>query len=125
MTLRAVARVDELGGTRVKLFRVTLPDGASERAFVLKRADGSVRAYRDVCRHLSFPLDWRGDGQVFTPDGEHLICGLHGAQYDPADGRCVSGPCEGLFLHALPVEVADGVVYLVEADTTAAEPLDR
>jgi nitrite reductase/ring-hydroxylating ferredoxin subunit len=79
------------------------------RAFAL-RFDGRVVAYINRCAHVPTELDWQpGD---FLDAGKRLIvCSIHGANYEPASGRCVDGPCGRGRL--MPVEVAesDGQVY--------------
>ena len=47
--------------------------------------------------------------------GRHVVCSAHGARFRAEDGFCVSGPCAGDSLEAVPVRMEDGVV-LVPAD---------
>lgn len=83
-----------------------------EEGILLKLDDGSVRAYKNECRHLPMRLDDREPQELWDASHTHLVCSSHGARYRPGDGLCISGPCEGSHLKALPVEVNDGVVYL-------------
>lgn len=75
------------------------------------RFQGRCVAYENVCQHLPVSLDY-GDNRFFTKDGDHFICQTHGALYEPNTGRCVRGPCEGERLRPLPVEEADGIIWL-------------
>jgi len=93
--------------------RFTYKDGPfDEEGILLKLADGQVRAYKNECRHLPMRLDDREPRDFWDPNKTHLVCNSHGARYRPADGLCVSGPCEGSHLRPLPIVVEDGVVYL-------------
>lgn len=85
-------------------------DGKSVPGF-LARFQGQLVAYENRCRHLPLGLDY-GDNQFFSRDGAHLICQTHGALYDPLNGLCVRGPCQGESLKPLPIEVAEGIVWL-------------
>jgi nitrite reductase/ring-hydroxylating ferredoxin subunit len=61
------------------------------RAFAL-RFDGTVRAYLNRCVHVPTELDWQ-PGEFLDLDKRWILCSIHGASYEPADGRCVGGPC--------------------------------
>jgi nitrite reductase/ring-hydroxylating ferredoxin subunit len=88
------------------------PDGApgAVSAFVL-RYQGQVFAYRNVCPHQRVPLNWQPDG-FWTLDRTALQCALHGAQFQPDTGECISGPCVGRALEPLAVSERDGMIYL-------------
>ena len=77
----------------------------------LARFQDRFVAYENVCQHLPVSLDY-DDNRFFTKDGDHFICQTHGALYEPATGRCVRGPCVGERLHPLPIEEADGSIWL-------------
>lgn len=92
--------------------------GRPREALIVRAPDGTLRAYLNRCRHLPVPLDG-GSRQFLSRDGEHLLCGTHGALYRLDDGFCVEGPCEGESLIALPITVGpDGAVAI---DFEAAE----
>lgn len=75
---------------------------------------GSYHAYVNRCMHAGTPLDW-WPNEFFDESGELLKCGTHGALYRPATGKCAGGPCSGMALFQLRVEVLDGNV-VVTAD---------
>lgn len=83
--------------------------GQPARAFVL-RYDGQARAYLNRCLHVPVELDWQ-PGEFLDSDRRFIICSVHGATYEPEDGRCVGGPCGRGRL--TPVDVAEvaGQVY--------------
>lgn len=94
---------------------VALPRGSDRRpreALVLLGSDDEPRAYLNRCRHLPIPIDG-GSRNFLTQDGEHLLCGTHGALYRRDDGFCIAGPCLHLSLEALPILEENGVLFLL------------
>lgn len=83
--------------------------GRPARAFAL-RFDGKVVAYLNRCLHVPTEMDWK-EGEFLDIDRRWILCSIHGAAYEPADGRCVGGPCGRGKLTALRVEERDGEVY--------------
>ncbi len=79
------------------------------RAFVL-RFDGVLRAYLNRCVHVPTEMDWQR-GEFLDMDKRWILCSIHGAMYEPADGRCVGGPCGRGRLTAIDVEEEGGQVY--------------
>lgn len=73
------------------------------------RQGREVRGYVDRCPHAGLPLAQHLD-QYLTPDGAMIVCAWHGALFEPAEGRCVGGPCANARLTPWPVEVRDGMV---------------
>ena len=93
--------------------RFTYNDGPFEEEGILLRiADGEVRAFKNECRHLPMRLDDREPRDLWDSSNRYLVCNSHGARYQPSDGLCVSGPCEGSHLRSLPVVIRDGEVLL-------------
>jgi nitrite reductase/ring-hydroxylating ferredoxin subunit len=86
------------------------------RAFAL-RCDGRVVAYLNRCVHVPVEMDWQ-PGRFLDADARFIVCSIHGATYDPADGGCVGGPCGRGRLTALRVdEDADGVHWYPSSET--------
>ncbi len=116
--------MDDVDLTRVICPRHELADPGSKgftmgegdwplRGFVVRQGE-TVRAYVNHCPHAGFPLDWTPD--VFlAPDAPLILCSMHGALFEMDTGLCLSGPCNGLRLRALPVRVARGYVMLDES----------
>jgi nitrite reductase/ring-hydroxylating ferredoxin subunit len=75
----------------------------------LVRRDGAVAGWVDRCPHAGHPLALELD-RYLTPDGSLILCGWHGAVFEPLTGLCVGGPCAGGRLTPWPVEVRDGIV---------------
>ncbi len=83
--------------------------GAPARAFAM-RFDGQVVAYMNRCAHVPTEMDWQA-GQFLDLDKRWILCSIHGAAYEPADGRCVGGPCGQGRLMAIRTEERGGEVY--------------
>jgi nitrite reductase/ring-hydroxylating ferredoxin subunit len=86
------------------------------RAFAL-RIDGRVVAYLNRCRHVPVEMDWQ-PGQFLDSERRFIVCSIHGAAYDPEDGRCVGGPCGRSRLTELRVEEASGGVHWYPSQDT-------
>ena len=82
--------------------------GQPVRAFAL-RFDGRLVAYINRCVHVPTEMDWQ-PGQFLDMDKRWILCSIHGAAYEPADGRCVGGPCGRGKLTAVHVIERDGQV---------------
>ena len=79
------------------------------RAFAM-RFDGCVVAYLNRCVHVPTEMDWQ-PGQFFDMDKRWIMCSIHGATYEPRDGRCIGGPCGRGKLTAIAVIEREGQVY--------------
>jgi nitrite reductase/ring-hydroxylating ferredoxin subunit len=107
--------LDEIGDGEAKGFM--LADG--REIFVVREGRG-VYGYLNSCPHQGTPLDWTPD-KFISEDSGLILCAMHGAQFEIADGTCVSGPCQGDRLTPVPVEVDDGDrVVLTEARVAPA-----
>jgi len=80
-------------------------------SLILHRDGDSVRAWLNVCPHAGRRLDWAPGKFLKSKDGL-LVCAVHGASFELAQGNCVAGPCRGDRLRAVAVEVRDGNVRL-------------
>jgi nitrite reductase/ring-hydroxylating ferredoxin subunit len=76
--------------------------------FVVRKG-GAVAGWVDRCPHAGFPIAVELD-RYLTPDGSSILCGWHGAVFEPISGACIGGPCAGGKLTPWPVEVVDGVL---------------
>lgn len=73
------------------------------------RTTGQIAGYVDRCPHAGFPLAIELD-RYLTPDGSQILCGWHGAIFEPLTGLCTGGPCAGGRLTPWPVTVTNGLV---------------
>lgn len=85
-------------------------DGDAE-SLILHRDGDRVRAWLNICPHAGRRLDW-APGKFLKSREGLLVCAVHGASFELADGGCVAGPCRGDRLRAVAVEVRDGHVLL-------------
>jgi nitrite reductase/ring-hydroxylating ferredoxin subunit len=67
--------------------------GQTCRAFAI-RWQGKVHAYLNRCAHVAMEMDWQPN-RFFDDSGRWLLCGTHGAVYQPDTGECAGGPCRG------------------------------
>ncbi|NIP17363.1 MAG: Rieske 2Fe-2S domain-containing protein [Xanthomonadales bacterium] len=89
-------------------------DGPDGPVFIaLFRLAGDVHAYLNACPHLGRSLSLAPDEFCVGDDGR-LLCPHHGACFELATGKCVSGPCVGDSLKRLEVEIAGDRVLLRE-----------
>ena len=90
------------------------------RAFAL-RFDGQVVAYVNRCAHVPVEMDWQ-PGHFLDLQRRWIICSMHGATYDPANGHCVGGPCgRGRLLPIKTIERAGQVYWYPCADIRPVE----
>lgn len=82
--------------------------GQTCRAFAI-RYRGQVYAYLNRCSHVAMEMDWMPN-RFFDLSGQFLVCGAHGALFDPSTGRCVAGPGRGPLI-AIRVCERDGMVF--------------
>ncbi len=96
-----------------------LPDPGSRgfelagRSIFLVRRGPLLAAYVNSCPHTGGPLDWV-EGRFLDVERERILCATHGALFRLEDGHCLAGPCAGERLAAVPIEVVDGEVRLIE-----------
>jgi len=109
VTAQRVCRVDEMPARGARGFR--FGSGAELRAVLVVRQDDTLYAYVNSCPHLGTPLDFLPD-RFFARDGDHLLCGTHGALFRPEDGLCIRGPCAGKRLTPAPTAIEDGIIVL-------------
>ena len=82
--------------------------GQTCRAFAI-RYQGRAHAYLNRCTHVAMEMDWQPD-RFFDDSGRWLLCGSHGAAYQPDTGACAGGPCRGS-LTRIDLTERDGVVH--------------
>ncbi len=109
---RVLCRLADIEDGQAKGFTLEAGPGGREIFVVLE--DDRVFGYVNSCPHLGTPLNWQDDRFISDASGL-ILCATHGAQFEIEDGACVSGPCEGQALEAVPVTVdAAGRVVLIE-----------
>ncbi|MBA4177743.1 MAG: 2Fe-2S ferredoxin [Leptothrix sp. (in: Bacteria)] len=119
LRLCAAADLEERG--RAWVWDV-LEYGRPARAFVL-RFDGQLRAYMNRCVHVPTEMDWQ-PGEFLDIDKRVILCSIHGAAYEPRDGRCVGGPCGRGRLTPVAVAERDGWVHWYPSRDIQPVPLE-
>ena len=105
---RLVAAVGEIEHGKTKKF--TLRRGQRDLEALLVNFEGRHFAYINRCPHTGITLDWVNN-QFFSSDNRYLMCATHGAVFEPPTGECIWGPCVGLTLQSVPVEIEQGRIY--------------
>lgn len=87
-------------------FKFTVPHPHFDRdAFVLKQSDRFF-GYFNECPHIGIELDWN-DNDFLSADFSKLVCKNHGAEFNPHDGECTVGPCQGIPLKKIEILIED------------------
>lgn len=107
-TRKLVGAVGEIGHGKSKKF--TLRRGQRDLEALLVNFEGQHFAYINRCPHTGITLDWVNN-QFFSSDNRYIMCATHGAVFEPPTGECIWGPCVGLSLQSVPVEIEEGRVY--------------
>lgn len=107
---QSLCRLDEIPDGGATAVDATLTDG-DESLILLRRGD-QVHGYLNVCPHAGRRLDY-APGK-FLLKNDTLICAVHGATFNRADGLCIAGPCRGEHLRAVAVQVEAGEVRLAQ-----------
>jgi nitrite reductase/ring-hydroxylating ferredoxin subunit len=105
---KCVGVVGEIAHGESKKF--TLRRGQRDLEALLVNFEGRHFAYINRCPHTGITLDWVNN-QFFSSDGRYLMCATHGAVFEPPSGECIWGPCLGLSLQSVPIEIEEGRIY--------------
>lgn len=105
---KLVGQVGELIHGASKKF--TIRSGDRELEALLVNYKGTLFAYRNRCPHVGITLDWV-DNQFFSADGRYLMCANHGAVFEPKTGDCIWGPCAGLALQSVSLEIEGEKIF--------------
>lgn len=90
------------------------PEADAPRKVIVVRSRGTFVGWLDNCPHYlgGTPMAWRKDAYL-DGSGEYLSCHAHGALFEIDSGECVTGPCMGQALTAVPLAVdRSGMVRL-------------
>jgi nitrite reductase/ring-hydroxylating ferredoxin subunit len=96
-----------------------IPEGSAARFIVaghnliVIQREGRLYAYSNECPHMNMPLTYR---QNCTMDKEqkHLVCAQHAAEFTIENGLCDKGPCIGMKLEPVSIELIDDNILLKE-----------
>ena len=85
---------------------------SSGKKILVTNVNGAVTAFENFCPHM---------GGAMRYDGKRLVCGWHGAQFDPLTGEAKAGIAEGSNLKQMAVAVEGDALYL-ESDSIPKSP---
>lgn len=108
---RVLCHVDDLAEGAAKGFAAA--PGGFTGLFAVRKA-GRIHVYVNSCPHVGLPLEMLPD-RFLDSKKQTIICSAHGARFRIEDGQCITGPCMGEALEAVPVRIVDGQV-VVPAD---------
>lgn len=120
--VRACVVQDVVAGAVVVVALRRVREYIPREVLLTRDESGAIVAYRNECKHLPIPIDGM-TRKFFSKDGKQLLCALHGAQYRLSDGYCLSGPCRGSSLDAVPVELVGEEVFVIDALPAGVTPL--
>lgn len=103
-----LCRLDDIPDGGACAVDAVLPEGAAN--LILLRRGERVQAYLNICPHTGRQLDY-APGK-FLLKGNTVICAVHGATFNQADGLCIAGPCRGEHLREVAVLLENGEVRL-------------
>ena len=106
--MRTLCRVEDIPNGTAKGFAAA--PGGFVGLFAVRWGE-AVHVYVNSCPHIGVPLDWAPD-RFLNGNGDRIVCSTHGAEFRIHDGMCISGPCAGDRLEAVPVELRDGLVLV-------------
>ncbi len=96
----------EIPAQSAKGFRV------AGRSIVAVHHCGSFFVYENRCPHRGVELEWQPD-QFLDLERNFIQCSTHGALFKIDNGECITGPCHGQSLTAIPFEHIDGRLVLL------------
>ena len=108
-----IGDVKELTHGTSKKFLLRL--GARQIEALLVNYQGEFFAFTNRCPHVGITLDWV-DNQFFSVDRRYLMCANHGAVFEPQTGECIWGPCVGLSLQSIALEIKNNKIFVRPAD---------
>jgi nitrite reductase/ring-hydroxylating ferredoxin subunit len=81
-----------------------------QSVFVVHK-NGEFFAYYNKCPHTGASLEWQED-QFLDLDKALIQCATHDALFTIDTGECISGPCVGDSLQALPISIINDEIHL-------------
>ncbi len=107
MTLEVLCHFDDINEDASKGFCL------NEQSLFAVKKDGMLYVYKNSCPHLGIELEWLED-QFLDADNALIQCSTHGALFLIDSGKCVSGPCMGQTLTAIPHTLDEQQQVLIE-----------
>jgi len=108
-TEHVLCKLSDIGDLSSKGFHVKIKRKTTD-IFLVRKGD-QVYAYENICPHAQAPLEWNPD-EFLDEKKESIICAMHGAKFTIEEGACIDGPCDGVGLTPVSVEVVNDTILL-------------
>ena len=108
MSERVLCRLEDIPDGEARGFAA--PPGSFMGLFAVRRG-ARVWVYVNSCPHIGLPLEPLPNRFLDTRKA-HIVCAVHGARFRIEDGVCISGPCIGEMLEAVPCRVEEGMLVV-------------
>jgi len=109
VTNKFLCKLSDLEELSCKSFTVDHSQKSS-RIFIIRKAD-EVFGYLNVCPHALAPLEWNPD-DFLDVKKEFILCSMHGAKFTIEEGTCVEGPCNGVGLTPVNLNITNGIIFI-------------
>ncbi len=81
-------------------------------SIMLIQDEEGLRAFENSCPHQGRRMDYAA-GQFLLDAHGTIICPAHGAEFNPNDGLCTNGPCQGQSLKPITVKSNEEAVFAI------------
>jgi len=102
--------IDTLSDNESLGLEIQMPNGQETPFFAVKK-QRHIFVYQNFCPHLGLPLEWMPH-QFLDREGHYIQCATHGALFRLDNGLCVSGPCQGESLKAIPYRIDENSLII-------------
>lgn len=109
-----ILKMNELSVNQCRTLDIPYQNSILELLVVCYARDRIV-AYLNHCPHTGVNLNWQQD-QCFDFSKQYLACSVHGALFQPDNGKCIYGPCLGQSLVPVELIIVDGHIYIDPTD---------
>ena len=117
-----VCGLNEIPSKRAKDFRLGRIDNGEVKhwSIIVYRLGNQVYGYENQCPHEGVGLDFGGE-RFINDNGSLLMCGKHGALFNPGTGECIDGPCVGQALKPIKLVILDDDICVVGVELAGDE----
>ncbi len=93
-------------------YEYTLETNNGLQSIMLIKKGVEYHGFINSCPHQNRRLDY-AQGQFLIEENGNIICPAHGAEFNPDDGSCISGPCKGQSLDSVHIQVSEETIFAV------------
>lgn len=106
-----ICRTSDLVADNTEAYEIKLK--SDTLSLIITKSGGNVFAYENKCPHLLVSLNSAAK-EINSSCKQYIQCSSHFAQFRKDNGYCVYGPCKGLSLIKLDIQVENGNIYYIE-----------